>query len=79
VLCGLIEIQKAPPHGHPAVTSAREPILVVAMPGVAEMFKSVINEMTFATDMKLINLLHTEHVNLTQKDLNTSLDEPENG
>jgi hypothetical protein len=48
------------------------------MPGVAETFKSVIDEMTFATDFKLINLLHAENVNLTHEDLNTSLDEPEN-
>jgi SNF2 family DNA or RNA helicase len=60
------------------LTSALEPILVVTMPGVAETFKSVIDEMTFATDIKLINLLHVENVNLTHEDLNTSLDEPEN-
>jgi len=74
----LIEIQKTPLQGHAALTSALEPILVVTMPGVAETFKSVIDEMTFATDFKLINLLHAENVNLTHKDLNTSLDEPEN-
>jgi len=78
VPCRLIEIQKTPPQGHPAVTSTHEPILVVAMPGVEEMFKSVIDEMKFATDFKLINLLHAENVNLTHQDLNTSLDEPEN-
>ena len=74
----LIETQKTPPQGHPALTSALDPILVVTMPGVAEMFKSVIDEMTFATHFKLINLLHAENVNLTHEDLNTSLDEPEN-
>jgi hypothetical protein len=74
----LIEIQKTPPHGHPALTSAQETILVVTMPGVAETFKSVIDEMTFATDFKLINMLNAENVNLTHDDLNTSLDEPEN-
>jgi len=74
----LIEIWKTPPQGHPALTSALEPILVVTMPGVAEMFKSVIDEMTLATDFKLINLLHAENVNLTHEYLNTSLDEPEN-
>jgi hypothetical protein len=78
VPCRLIEIQKTPPHGHPALTSTQETILVVTMPGVAETFKSVIDEMTFATDFKLIYLLNAENVNLTHDDLNTSLDEPEN-
>jgi hypothetical protein len=48
------------------------------MPGVAETFKSVIDEMTHGTDFKLINLLHAENANLTHEDLNTSIDEPEN-
>ena len=78
VPCRLIEIQKTPPHGHPALTSALEPTLVVPMPRVAEMFKSVIDQMTFATDFVLINRLHAENLNLTHEDLNTSLDEPEN-
>jgi hypothetical protein len=51
----LIEIQKAPPQGHPALSSALQPILLVTMPRVAETFKSVINKMTVATDFKLIN------------------------
>jgi len=48
------------------------------MPGVAETFKSVIDEMTHGTDFKLSNLLHAENANLTHEDLNTSIDEPEN-
>jgi len=48
------------------------------MPGVAERFKSVINEMTYGTDFQLINLLNSENANLTHKDLNTCIDEPEN-
>jgi hypothetical protein len=48
------------------------------MPGAAETFKSVIDKMTFATYLKLINLLHAENVNLTHEDLYTSLDKPEN-
>jgi len=32
--------------------------------------------MTFATDFKLINLLHAQNANPTNEDLNTSLDEP---
>ena len=74
----LIEIQKTPPQGRPALSFVAEPILVVTMPAVAETFKSVIDEMIFATDFQLINLWHAENVNLTHKDLNTSLDEPEN-
>ena len=74
----LIEIQKTPPQGHPVLTSALEPILVVTMPRVAEMSKSVIDEMTCATDFKLINLLNVENANLTRADLNMSLDEPDN-
>jgi hypothetical protein len=51
-----IEIQTPPQQGPPALTSALEPILVVTMPRVAETFKSVIDKMTFATDIKLIDL-----------------------
>jgi hypothetical protein len=56
VLRHLLEIQTTPPHGHPALISAHEPILVVTMPGVAETFKTVINMMTHGTDFKLVNL-----------------------
>jgi len=73
-----LEIQTTPPHGHPALVSALEPILVVTMPGVAETSKTVINEMTHGTKFKLVSLLHTENANLTHEDLNTSIDEPEN-
>jgi len=74
----LLEIQTTPPHGHPALVSALEPILVVTMPRVAETFKTVIDEMTHGTDFKLVNLFHAENANLTHEDLNTSIDEPEN-
>jgi len=39
----LLERQTTPPHGHPALISAHEPILVVTMPGVADTFKTVID------------------------------------
>jgi len=42
---------------------------VVTMPRVEETFKCVIETMTFATDFKLINLLHTENANLTYEDV----------
>jgi len=67
-----------PPHGHPAFVSALEPIWVITMPGVAETFKTVIDKMTHGTEFTLVNLLHAENVDLTHKDLNTSIDEPEN-
>jgi len=66
------------PQGHPVITSAREPILVVTLPKVADAFKGVINKKTYGTDSKLVNLLNTHNVNLTHKDLNTSIEEPEN-
>jgi len=74
----LLEIQTTPPHVHPTLVTALEPILVVTMPGVAETFKTFIDEMTHGTDFKLFNLLQVENVNLTHKDLNTCIDEPEN-
>jgi len=74
----LIEIQTAPPQGHPALTSALEPILVVTMPLDAVTFKSVIDEMTYGTDFNLINSLHVENENLTHEDLNTGIDELKN-
>ena len=74
----LKEILTTRAQGHPALTSAVEPILAVTMPGVPETFKSIIDEMTYGSDFKLINLLHMENANLTHKDLNTSNDEPEN-
>jgi len=73
----LLEIQSTPLQRHPALTSSIEPILVVMMPGVAETLKSVIDEMTYGTDFKLINLLHVENANLTYNDLNTNIDRPE--
>jgi len=77
VPCRLSEIQTTPLQGHPAPTSALEPILVVTMPGVAGMLNSVIDEMTYRTEFKLVNMLHAENANPTNKYLNTSIDEPE--
>jgi len=53
--CCLLEIQSTPPQGDPALIPALEPILVVTMPGVAETFKRVIDEMTHGSDFKLVN------------------------
>jgi len=57
----LLAMQSTPHHGHPVLISALEPILVVTMPGVAENFKRVIEEMPHGTDFKLVNLLHSEN------------------
>jgi len=75
---GLLQFQTTPPHRHPALASAFEPILVVTMRGVAATFKTVIDEMTLGTDFKLVNLLHAENANLTHNDLITSIEEPQN-
>ena len=48
------------------------------MPGVAETLKGVIDEMTYGTEYKLINLLQAENTNLTHKDPDLAIDEPEN-
>jgi hypothetical protein len=74
----LLEIQSIPHHRHPVLISALELILGVTMPGGAETSKTVIDEMTNGTDFELINLCHAEHANLTQKNLNTRIDKPEN-
>jgi hypothetical protein len=46
VPCHMLEIQTTPSHGHPALLSAHEPILVVTMSRVAETFKTFIDKMT---------------------------------
>jgi hypothetical protein len=74
----LLEIQTTPPYRHSALISAHEPNLVVTMPRVAETFKTVIDEMTHGTDFKLVNSFHPKNVYLTHRDLDTSIDEPEN-
>jgi hypothetical protein len=48
------------------------------MPRVAEYINSAIDKMTHGTEYKVVKLLHTEYANLTPKDLNTSIDKPEN-
>ena len=74
----LLQIQTTPRHGHPALESALEPILVVTVPGMAETFKTFIDEMIHGTEFKLVNLLHAENANLTHEGLNTRIDKLEN-
>jgi len=77
VPCCLWESPSTPPHRHPALISALEPILVVTVSGETETFNSDIDEMTLATDFKLVKLLHAANANLTHEDLNNSIDELE--
>jgi hypothetical protein len=72
----LIEIRKCTLSQHPVLSSAHEPILIVRILGVAEMFKRVIDEVIFATALEFMKLLQAEDPNLTHKDLNTTVDEP---
>lgn len=51
-----VEIQTTSPLHHPASTSAYTLILVVTMPVVSETLKTVIDEMTCGTALKLVNL-----------------------
>jgi hypothetical protein len=46
------------------------------MAGVAEAFTSVIHAMKYVIDFKLVCLLHSQNANLTDGDLNTTIDEP---
>jgi len=71
-------IQNTPPLGHPTLRSSHESMSVVTIARVEESFESVIDRLTYGPNFKLIMLLHTENVNLTYKDLNTSTEKPEN-
>jgi len=48
------------------------------MPGEADTFKIVINEMTSGTTLKMVNLLDMKSADLTHEDLNSSIDKPDN-
>jgi hypothetical protein len=48
------------------------------MAGVAEIFKTVVDEMSHGTYFKLVNLLYAENTNITQEDFNSSIDEQDN-
>jgi len=61
-------------QGHPALTAPHEPILEVTMAGVEQTFKSDMDEMTYKTNFKLMNLLEVWYVNLTHQDPNTTID-----
>jgi hypothetical protein len=73
----LLEIQTIPHHGHPAHISAYDPIMVLTIPVVAETRKTVIDRTTHRTNFNLVNVFQAEHANLTDEDLNTTIDEAE--
>jgi len=73
----LLDIQKTPPHKHPALISAHESIVVVKLRTDAETVTSVIDEMTHRINFKLVILLHYRNMYLTRDELNTSVDMPE--
>ena len=74
----LLAIQATPPHWYLAHVTALEPILVVTIPGVAETFKTVIDKIISGTKFNLVHLFHDENANLTDEDLNTTIDGLEN-
>jgi len=47
------------------------------MPREAKTLKSVIDDMTYGIDLKLVNLVRVETVNLTHMILNSYIDKPE--
>src|ERR1700731_1267736 len=63
VPCQLLDIKMIPPYGHPCLVSAHEPILIVTLPGICEMFKSVIKDMSYDTDFTMIDLFHPNYYN----------------
>lgn len=73
----LFKMQATPAQQHLEMTSAVDPFEVVTGSGEAGIFRNVINRMRYGTNYKLVNLSDPETVNLTNEDLNTSIDKPE--
>lgn len=71
-------IQRTEPQGNPGLTSVLELMIVVAMPAVTERFISVINKMTYGTNLKLMNILPAECVNFSHRGLNTGIKQSRN-
>jgi hypothetical protein len=64
---------------YPVLFSALDAILVVTIRSRAETYLSVIHKMTHGIDLTVVMLLHTKHVNFTDKDLKSGIDNPEKG
>jgi hypothetical protein len=58
---------------HLVLAVSLEAINNVTMPGVAETLKNIINEMTYGTEVMLVNILPVGTANLTNDNLNTSI------
>jgi hypothetical protein len=58
---------------HLVLAVSLEAINNVTMPGVAETLKNIINEMTYGTEVMLVNTLPVGTANLTNDNLNTSI------
>jgi len=56
------------------LSSALKQILVVTIHTVKEIFKNVIDEMTYRTNLKLVNLFDGENGNFTLENVNSSID-----
>jgi hypothetical protein len=69
-------IQSTPPYRQRVQTSVKEPILLVMMPQVLEVYKCGINKMTELTNFKLVNMFHMQNTILTCDYQNSSIDEP---
>jgi len=72
-----LEIQTTPPLVHAVLASVLQPILVAAMPRVAETFKGTMDKIIYGTNFPLVNLLDIDNENLTHGTLNSSIDELE--
>jgi len=70
-------IQNAAAVGHPELTPSLKAILVVTMPGVAEAFKCVMDNISYETNFTLVNLLDTRNLNFAHEDWNICLHEPD--
>jgi len=72
-----VEILTTPAVEHPVHKPALQPIFVFTIPGVAETFKIVFDQIAYGTDFQIVNTLDGENVKLTHEDVNTSSDEQE--
>jgi hypothetical protein len=71
-------IEITPAVGQSAHTSALKPISVISMSSVAEPRQRVCEVMTYGTDVKPVIELDMDNVKVTNNDLNTSVEQPEN-
>ena len=73
----LLEIKTILPYSHPSLVSAHKPILIVTLSGICKMLKSVIKDISYNTDVTIIDLLQPNHNNFTNENLKASADKLE--